>query len=366
MVHAGEFPLDDLVEMADILTLHVPLNDETHHLIGERELSADEADRLSRQHEPRAGRGRGGAGARARARAASPARRSTSSSASPRSRARCLRLDNVVLTPHIASATHEAREAMGMLCVKALREVLAAVTARLAESTDAAAIAQIYNEGIEDRLATFETEPRTAEDIASWLEEDLPLVVVESDGEVVAWAVAHRYRDRAAYAGVGEFSVYVARDERGRGHGRAAVQGLIDECERRGLWKLVSRVFPENEASLALCRSLGFREVGVYRRHAQLDGEWRDVVIVERLLEWSSASRHSLRGNTAKTSPRAGSRPSTSRTACARDLRAGSPGCRSTSPSTRQSSPRCCSSTTYPPRLWLINPTTPFAPRSRR
>ena len=71
---------------------------------------------------------------------------------------------------------------------------------------------------------------------------------------------------------------------RGRGFGRAAVQGLIDECERRGLWKLVSRVFPENEASLALCRSLGFREVGVYPRHSELDGEWRDVVIVERLL----------------------------------------------------------------------------------
>ena len=154
---------------------------------------------------------------------------------------------------------------------------------------------QIYNEGIEDRLATFETEPRTAEDIASWLEEDLPLVVVESDGEVVAWAVAHRYRERAAYAGVGEFSVYVARAERGRGLGRAAMQGLIDECERRGLWKLVSRVFPENEASLALCRSLGFREVGVYRRHAQLDGEWRDVVIVERLLGDARASRFARR-----------------------------------------------------------------------
>ena len=158
------------------------------------------------------------------------------------------------------------------------------MTARAAGPADTEAIAQIYNEGIEDRLATFETEPRAAEDITMWLEEDLPLVVVESDGEIVAWAVAHRYRDRAAYAGVGEFSVYVARDERGHGYGRAAMQRLIDECERRGLWKLVSRVFPENEASLALCRSLGFREVGVYRRHAQLDGEWRDVVIVERLL----------------------------------------------------------------------------------
>jgi phosphinothricin acetyltransferase len=158
------------------------------------------------------------------------------------------------------------------------------VTIRAAAATDAAAIAQIYNEGIEDRLATFETEPRTAEDIAVWLDERLPLVVVESEEEVVAWAVAHDYRDRAAYAGVGEFSVYVARAERGRGFGRAAMQGLIDECERRGLWKLVSRVFPENEASLALCRSLGFREVGIYHRHAKLDGEWRDVVIVERLL----------------------------------------------------------------------------------
>lgn len=158
------------------------------------------------------------------------------------------------------------------------------MTVRAAESSDTAAIARIYNEGIEDRLATFETEPRTAEDIVSWLEEALPLVVVESDRVVVAWAIAHRYRDRDAYAGVGEFSVYVAREARGRGYGRAAVQGLIGECERRGLWKLVSRVFPENEASLALCRSLGFREVGMYRRHAQLDGKWRDVVIVERLL----------------------------------------------------------------------------------
>jgi L-amino acid N-acyltransferase YncA len=158
------------------------------------------------------------------------------------------------------------------------------VTVRPADAADAATIAEIYSEGIEDRMATFETEPRTAQDIVRWLDEDLPLVVAQSDGEVVAWAVAHRYRERAAYAGVGEFSVYVARAARGQGFGRAAVQGLIDECERRGLWKLVSRVFPENEASLALCRSLGFREVGVYRRHAQLDGEWRDVVIVERLL----------------------------------------------------------------------------------
>jgi L-amino acid N-acyltransferase YncA len=158
------------------------------------------------------------------------------------------------------------------------------VTTRLARSDDAAAIARIYNEGIEDRLATFETELRTAEDVVAWLEEGVPLVVGEEDGRVVSWAVAHRYREREAYWGVREFSIYVARAARGRGLGRLTLEALVDECARRGMWKLVSRVFPENEASLALCRSLGFREVGVYRRHARLDGEWRDVVIVERLL----------------------------------------------------------------------------------
>jgi phosphinothricin acetyltransferase len=158
------------------------------------------------------------------------------------------------------------------------------VTTRPARAGDTEAIARIYNEGIEDRLATFETALRTPSDIELWLDEDLPFVVAEERGNVGAWAVAHRYRDRAAYAGVGEFSIYVARDARGRGLGRATLQALIDECERRGYWKLVSRVFPENEASLALCRSLGFSEVGVYRRHGKLDGEWRDVVIVELLL----------------------------------------------------------------------------------
>jgi L-amino acid N-acyltransferase YncA len=157
---------------------------------------------------------------------------------------------------------------------------------RPARPGDAGAVARIYNEGIEDRLATFETRPRTAEEIAGWFEAGFPFVVVEGGrGEVIAWASAPPYRpQREAYAGVAEFSVYVARAARGRGVGRAAMDALVREAESRGLWKLVSRIFPENEASLALCRSLGFREVGIYRRHARLDGEWRDVVVVELLL----------------------------------------------------------------------------------
>jgi phosphinothricin acetyltransferase len=103
-------------------------------------------------------------------------------------------------------------------------------------------------------------------------------------GEVVAWASAPPYRDRKAYEGVREFSVYVARERRGHGLGRAAMEALAAECKTHGYWKLVSRIFPENEASRGLCRALGFREVGVYRRHARLDGEWRACVIVELLL----------------------------------------------------------------------------------
>jgi len=162
---------------------------------------------------------------------------------------------------------------------------------RPARPDDAAAIAQIYNEGIEDRVGTFETEPRTAADVATWIVAGYPLVVGEDGGEVVAWASAPPYRPaRRAYAGVADFSIYVARSARGRGAGRVTLAALIAEAEARGYWKLLSRVFPENEASLALCRSLGFREVGVYRRHAKLDGVWRDVVIVELLLRESAAA----------------------------------------------------------------------------
>ena len=168
-----------------------------------------------------------------------------------------------------------------------LSSPLASGVVRAATADDAAAIAHIYNQGIEERVATFETEPRTTEQMTAWLAERAgrhPVVVVERGGAVVAWAAAGLYRSRSCYAGVAEFSVYVDRAARGSGAGRVALGALIEECEAMGFWKLVSRVFPENAASRALCRALGFREVGTYRRHARLDGVWRDTVIVERLL----------------------------------------------------------------------------------
>ena len=160
---------------------------------------------------------------------------------------------------------------------------------RPASPDDAEAIAAIYNQGIDDGHATFETRPRSPDEIRAWFDDHHPIVVVAAGNRVVAFAATSTYRPRDCYDGVAEFSVYVDRGERGRGAGRLAVDALCQAAERAGFHKILSRVFVENEASRRLCRSAGFREVGVYRRHARLDGTWRDCVIVERLLGEAAA-----------------------------------------------------------------------------
>lgn len=156
--------------------------------------------------------------------------------------------------------------------------------ARPATIQDAEAIARIYNEGIQDRVATFEVSPRSAEDVRKWFDGIHPIVVVEESSEIIAFAATSSYRSRECYAGIAETSLYVARAWRRRGAGRLAMLALFEAAEKAGFWKLLSRVFPENEASRGLIRSLGFRDVGVYEKHGKLDGVWRDVVIVERLI----------------------------------------------------------------------------------
>jgi L-amino acid N-acyltransferase YncA len=158
------------------------------------------------------------------------------------------------------------------------------VTPRPATQADADSIARIYNDGIEDRVATFETRLRSANDVRAWFDGRHPIVVVEDDGRVVAFASTSTYRQRNCYAGIAEASVYVSREYRRRGAGRIALEALIHAATEAGFWKLLSRIFPENTASRGLVRKLGFREVGVYEKHGQLDGHWRDVVIVERML----------------------------------------------------------------------------------
>ena len=155
---------------------------------------------------------------------------------------------------------------------------------RLATLEDAAEIARIYNEGIEDRIATFETRPRDADEVRAWFDGRHPVVVVEDDGTVVAFAATHPYSTRACYEGVAEATVYVARPARRQRVGHLALQSLIGECRGAGFWKLIGRIFPENTASRALVGALDFLEVGTHRFHGKLDGEWKDVIIVERLI----------------------------------------------------------------------------------
>lgn len=156
---------------------------------------------------------------------------------------------------------------------------------RLAIQEDAAAITTIYNQGIEDRVATFETDMRTEEDVKSWFDSLHPIVIVEDDEGIIAFGSTFAYSQRPCYVGIAECSVYVRRDKRGCGAGRMALESLLQAAEAAGFWKLTSRVFIENAPSRKLIRSIGFREVGIHEKHAKLDGVWRDVIVVERLIE---------------------------------------------------------------------------------
>jgi phosphinothricin acetyltransferase len=158
---------------------------------------------------------------------------------------------------------------------------------RRAQARDAAAVAEIYNQGILARGATFETEPRSEEERRAVIEKGdprFPILVADLDGRVAGWASLTQHSPRHCYRGIAEISVYIDAAARGRGVGTALMSALIDEARRLGFWKLVSRAFLFNAASRALCARAGFREVGIYERHARLDGKWLDVVIVERLI----------------------------------------------------------------------------------
>jgi phosphinothricin acetyltransferase len=158
------------------------------------------------------------------------------------------------------------------------------VTVRPAQAGDAEAIAAIYNEGIEDRVATFETRLRTPAELAESLVAPLPCLVAVEDGAVLGFARVAPYSDRCVYEGVGEHGVYVARAARGRGLGVLLLRAVSDAAADAGLYKLTSRIFSDNAASRAAHISAGFEEVGIQRRHGRLDGEWKDCVLVERLL----------------------------------------------------------------------------------
>jgi L-amino acid N-acyltransferase YncA len=159
-----------------------------------------------------------------------------------------------------------------------------AIQIRRARSEDAPRVAAIYNQGIADRVATFETRPRDAGEIADWLAEPRPFLVAERDGDLLAFARVGAYSDRCVYEGVGEHAVYVDRAARGEGIGKALLLALGQAAAEAGYYKLTSRVFTDNLASIAAHEAAGFERVGVQRRHGRLDGEWKDCVVLDLLV----------------------------------------------------------------------------------
>jgi L-amino acid N-acyltransferase YncA len=178
---------------------------------------------------------------------------------------------------------HAADVIMGTLSAPPCcpEDLPAGVTTRPVEDADLPRVLAIYEQGLATRNATFETEVPTAKQLRSrWL----PGLawVAELAGEVVGWTAVSPVSDRACYSGVGETSVYVAEEARGRGVGKALLFTQVNEADAAGMWTLQTSVFPENRASLALHHSAGYRTLAVRTRIGQLDGVWRDTVLLER------------------------------------------------------------------------------------
>jgi L-amino acid N-acyltransferase YncA len=143
------------------------------------------------------------------------------------------------------------------------------------------AVAEIYAEGIATRLATFETSTPTWDEFDQGRLRDHRFVAVD-DGRVVGWVALSPTSSRACYAGVAEHSVYVSESARGKGVGKALMDAVLASADAGGIWTIQTSVFPENAASVALHESRGFRVVGRRERIAQLDGDWRDTLLLER------------------------------------------------------------------------------------
>jgi L-amino acid N-acyltransferase YncA/DNA-binding transcriptional ArsR family regulator len=181
---------------------------------------------------------------------------------------------------------HAADVVMGTLASPPCcpEDLPADVTTRPVTADDMDTVLAIYAEGLATRNATFETKVPTAAQLRKrWLP-DLAWVA-ELDGEVVGWTAVTPVSARECYSGVGETSVYVTEAARGRGVGKALLFTQVNEADKAGMWTLQTSIFPENRASLALHHSAGYRTLAVRTRIAQLDGVWRDTVLLERRSE---------------------------------------------------------------------------------
>ncbi len=158
---------------------------------------------------------------------------------------------------------------------------------RPARVDDAKEIARIYNQGVQDRIATFENSYVSPEERYLWLvarPEKYPVLVAEVKHSLLGWASLSPYSPRACYNGIAELSIYIDRSVRGHGIGQELMKGMQKAACEKGYYKLVGRIMEANEPGRKLCEVMGWREVGVHKRHAKLGNDWHDLVLVEYLI----------------------------------------------------------------------------------
>lgn len=158
---------------------------------------------------------------------------------------------------------------------------------REAIETDLDSVKDIYNQGIEDRIATLETETKDQAYMEEWFAKHIgryKLIVAEQDGEIVGWASLNQYNNRSAYNGVADLSVYISRDHRGKGIGGLLLQSIEKLAKENDFNKIVLFTFPFNQIGQGLYKKRGYREVGVFKNQGILDGEFFDVMAMEKLL----------------------------------------------------------------------------------
>jgi len=188
-------------------------------------------------------------------------------------------------------APYAPRRPDSFLSLQNPHSMLGTTTIRHATQSDLDAIRRIYNEGIEDRIATLDADPKDEAEIAEWWERHAgryAVLVAEREGEIAGWASLNPYSHRCAYAGVADLSIYIAREARGTGLGKALLGALHDVAKENDFYKIVLFTFPFNEAGQRLYRGLGYREVGVFKEQGRLDGRPIDVMAMEKLLVTAS------------------------------------------------------------------------------
>lgn len=165
--------------------------------------------------------------------------------------------------------------------------VLINVIIRQANEHDIKSIQTIYNEGIEDRIATLETELKDDSYMKGWFNKHsgrFRVIVAEHKGKIVGWASLNQYNNRCAYDGVADLSVYISREFRGKGIGKKLLAEIESLAKENGFHKMILFTFPFNLLGQGLYKKMGYREVGVFKNQGILDGNFVDVMAMEKLL----------------------------------------------------------------------------------